>query len=77
MIFAGGELLPDSELNPVLGYLGEEIAQTLSGPPLEADTVLDALEALTGELAPTDLVTREIAAATLCRLMESTHLIWN
>ena len=38
---------------------------------------LDALEALTGELAPTDLVTREIAAATLCRLMESTHLIWN
>lgn len=38
---------------------------------------LDALEALTGELAPTDLVTRELAAATLCRLMESTHLIWN
>lgn len=38
---------------------------------------LDALEALTGELAPTDLVTREIAAATLCRLMESTHLIWD
>ena len=38
---------------------------------------LDALEALTGELAPTDLVTRERAAATLCRLMESTHLIWN
>ena len=37
---------------------------------------LDALEALTGELAPTDLVTREIAAATLCRLMESIHLIW-
>lgn len=50
MIFAGGELLPDSELNPVLGYLGEEIAQTLSGPPLEADTVLDALEALGTEL---------------------------
>ena len=38
---------------------------------------LDALEALTGELTPTDLVTRELAAATLCRLMESTHLIWN
>ena len=50
MIFAGGELLPDSELNPVLGYLGEEIAQTLGGPPLEVDTVLDALEALGTEL---------------------------
>ena len=50
MIFAGGRLLPDSEVNPVLGYLGEEIAQTLSGPPLEADTVLDALEALGAEL---------------------------
>ena len=50
MIFAGGRLLPDSEVNPVLGYLGEEIAQTLSGPPLEADTVLDALEALGTEL---------------------------
>lgn len=38
---------------------------------------LDSLEALTGGLAPTDLVTREVAAATLCRLMENTHLIWN
>ena len=50
MIFAGGKILPDSELNPVLGYLEEEIAQTLSGPPLETDTVLDALEALGAEL---------------------------
>ena len=50
MIFAGGKILPDSELKPVLGYLEEEIAQTLSGPPLETDTVLDALEALGAEL---------------------------
>ena len=50
MIFAGGKILPDSELNPVLGYLEEEIAQTLSGPPLEAETVLNALDALGREL---------------------------
>ena len=50
MIFAGGKILPDTELNPVLGCLEEETAQTLSGPPLEADTVLDALEALGAEL---------------------------
>ena len=50
MIFAGGKILPDTELNPVLGRLEEELAQTLSGPPLETDTVLDALEALGAEL---------------------------
>ena len=50
MIFAGGRLLPDSELNPVLGCLGEEIAQTLGGPPLEVRIVLDALEGLGEEL---------------------------
>ena len=50
MIFAGGKILPDSELNPVLGYLEEEIAQTLSGPPLETETVLNALDALGAEL---------------------------
>ncbi len=39
---------------------------------------LDALEALVdGGPAPTDPVTREVAAATLCRLMESIHLIWD
>ncbi len=50
MIFAGGKLLRDSDLNPVLGYLEEEIIQTLSGPPLAAETVLDALDALSREL---------------------------
>lgn len=39
---------------------------------------LDALEALVdGGPAPTDPVTREVAAATLCRLMESIRLIWD
>ena len=50
MIFAGGRLLPDQELNPVLGHLAEEVTQTLSGPPLAAETVLDALDALGREL---------------------------
>ena len=38
---------------------------------------LDELNALAGDLAPTDPGTREIAAAMLCRLMERAHLIWN
>lgn len=37
---------------------------------------LAELEALIDGVAPTDPVTRETAAAVLCRLMESTHLIW-
>lgn len=37
---------------------------------------LDGLEALPDELVPAEFVTRELAAATLCRLMEHTHLIW-
>ena len=50
MIFAGGKLFPDAELNSVLGDLEAEIVQTLSGPPLEAETVLNALDALGREL---------------------------
>lgn len=38
---------------------------------------LDRLHVLAGELAPAAPGTRETAAAMLCRLMESTHLIWN
>ena len=38
---------------------------------------LDALEALVEGPAPTDAGTREVAAAMLCRLMESIHLIWD
>ena len=50
MIFAGGKILPDSERSAVLGRLEEDISQTLGGPPLAAETVLDALEALAAEL---------------------------
>ena len=49
-MFADGGILPGREVNPILGYLEEEIAQTLSGPPLAADVVLDALDALGREL---------------------------
>lgn len=38
---------------------------------------MDALDALIPGSAPTAPVTRELAAATLCRLMENTNLIWN
>ena len=38
---------------------------------------LDVLEALTGDLSPSDPGTREVAAGMLCRLMESLHLIWD
>ncbi|MCI9156329.1 MAG: acyl-CoA reductase [Lawsonibacter sp.] len=50
MIFAGGKLLPDGELNSVLGGLEGDISRTLSGPPLETDAVLDALDSLGNEL---------------------------
>lgn len=50
MIFAGGELLPNRDLEAVLSRLEQEILQTLSGPPLETNTVLDALDALGQEL---------------------------
>ena len=50
MIFAGGKILPDSELNSLLDRLEEELAKTLSGPLLEADVVLDALDSLGKEL---------------------------
>lgn len=38
---------------------------------------LDALGALVGGLAPTDNVTREVAAGVICSLMEGIHLIWD
>ena len=38
---------------------------------------LDKLGALAGELDPADPGTREVAAAMICRLMESIHLIWD
>ena len=51
MIFANGELRSDREINAVIAELEVyDLPGTLSGPPLEADTVLDALEALGAEL---------------------------
>ena len=51
MIFVGGKLLPDQELHAVVTALEEhELVNTLSGPPLEVQTVLDALDALGREL---------------------------
>lgn len=51
MIFAGGKLLPDQEINAVIASLEVyEIPDTLSGPPLEAETVLNALDSLGNEL---------------------------
>lgn len=38
---------------------------------------LAVLEALIEDISPAGPVTREAAAATLCRLMESIHLIWD
>lgn len=51
MIFAGGKLLPDRELNAVIaGLEARGLSDPLSAPPLEAAVVLDALEALGREL---------------------------
>ena len=38
---------------------------------------LNTLGALVGDLAPSDLCTRQVAAGTLCTLMERIHLIWD
>lgn len=38
---------------------------------------LNELGALVGDLAPTDLGTREVAAGMLCSLMEGIHLLWD
>ena len=38
---------------------------------------LGTMEALAGDLAPGDSVTREVAAASLCRLMEHIGLLWD
>lgn len=38
---------------------------------------LSVLEAMVEGFAPQDPITREAAAAMLCRLMESIHLIWD
>ena len=51
MIFAAGTILPDGELSQTITRLAaEEVPRTLSGPPLEREVVLDALDALGQEL---------------------------
>ena len=46
MIFAAGALLPPEELPKLLENLEEQLNETLSGPGLETEVVLDALDSL-------------------------------
>ena len=57
MIFAAGALLPQEELPALLDTLEERLNETRSGPPLDVDVVLDAVDSLgraldSGELDP-------------------------
>ena len=57
MIFAAGTLLPQEELPALLDTLEERLNETRSGPPLDVDVVLDAVDSLgraldSGELDP-------------------------
>lgn len=51
MMFARGALLPDSRLPALLAGLEPEINAALAGPPLPAETVIAALDALGRRLA--------------------------
>ncbi len=51
MIFAKGMLLPDSERKDLLGNLEKEINALRMGPPLRAETVISAVDALGKRLA--------------------------
>lgn len=51
MIFANGTLLPDSERKAVLSSLEPAINALRMGPPLEAETVIAAVDALGARLA--------------------------
>ena len=46
MIFAAGALLPQEELPALLDTLEERLNETRSGPPLDVDVVLDAVDSL-------------------------------
>ena len=57
MIFAAGKLLPPEALPELLDGLEKRVERTLAGPPLEAETVISALDGLgraleSGELDP-------------------------
>ena len=67
MIFANGKLLPDSERKAVLEGLAARLDAARSGPPLAAETVTAAVDALgkrleAGEFAP--LLSRFLPAGT-------------
>ena len=51
MIFAKGTLLPDSERKDLLGRLEDEINALRASPPLRAETVIEAVDALGKRLA--------------------------
>lgn len=51
MIFANGRLLPDSERESVLAGLESDLNAVRMGPPLEAETVIAAVDALGKRLA--------------------------
>ncbi len=51
MIFANGKLLPDSERKNIIARLEREINAVRMGPPLEAETVVAAVDALGKRLA--------------------------
>ena len=46
MIFAAGKLLPPEALPELLDGLEKRVERTLAGPPLEAETVISALDGL-------------------------------
>ncbi len=57
MIFVNGKLLPDSQRKRVLGSLEAQLDAVRTAPPLEAETVISAVDALgrrleAGEFAP-------------------------
>lgn len=73
MIFAHGSLLPDSRLPGLLAGLEGELNAALAGPPLPAETVLAALDALGRRLAAGEfdaLLRRFLPAGELARLGE-------
>ncbi|MEA4954984.1 MAG: acyl-CoA reductase [Pseudoflavonifractor sp.] len=73
MIFAHGTLLPDNRLPTLLDGLEGELNTTLAGPPLSAESVLSALDALGRRLAAGEfdnLLRRFLPAGELARLVE-------
>lgn len=78
MIFAHGALLPDSRLPTLLAGLEGELNTALAGPPLPAEKVLSALDALGRRLAAGEfntLLRRFLPVGELARLGEVLPLL--